>query len=176
MIPETSIKTYSGKWFDFLNPDPRSIVIEDIAHALSMICRFTGQSSVFYSVSQHSVLVSRLVPKGFEICGLLHDASEAYMGDLVKPLKGIIPRYREIEEVVMRAVAKSFGLDYPFPPEVKKADILALAMEGKRFMHGREDEFGELPEGAEPLRESSWSPVEAGIMFLRRYRELEPRK
>ncbi|MFG0247924.1 MAG: phosphohydrolase, partial [Phycisphaeraceae bacterium JB051] len=76
------IQTYTGKAFYPLREDPGIIDIRDIAHALSLQCRFNGHCSDFYSVAQHSVHVSEVVPQAFALWGLLHDAAEAYMSDL----------------------------------------------------------------------------------------------
>lgn len=137
-----TIKTYSGVWIDFSDPKPGMIRLFDIAHALSQVCRFGGQCDPFYSVAQHSLLVSDLVLEPHEAWGLLHDASEAYIGDMVSPLKRLLPSYREIEDRMMKAIAERFGLDPAMPGEVKIADRLALAIEGRRLMQGRDDEYG----------------------------------
>ncbi len=100
-----TIKTYTGQQFSYESPTADMIRIEDIGHALSMICRFGGQAREFYSVAQHSLLVAELAPQEFAFDALLHDASEAYCGDMVRPLKNLLPGYREIEEKIHRAIA-----------------------------------------------------------------------
>jgi hypothetical protein len=105
--------TYTGKRFWPMDPRSEDVCIDDIAHALSNICRFGGHCRQFYSVAQHSVLVSRTVAKGNELLGLLHDAPEAYCGDMVRPLKKhseISTIYREMEGKIWLAVASKFGL------------------------------------------------------------------
>src|SRR5262245_14828098 len=74
-----TIMLYSGAWFDFLAPSESAFTIEDIAHGLSNICRYSGQCKRFYSVAEHSLLVSE-VAEGFEFAALLHDAAEAFIG------------------------------------------------------------------------------------------------
>ncbi|KVO91164.1 metal-dependent phosphohydrolase [Burkholderia ubonensis] len=138
----SAILTASGRYFDFLSPDPESIVIEDIATALSRICRFTGHTKQFYSVAQHSVLVSFLVPPEYALQGLLHDASEAYLGDVSSPLKQLLPDYKAIEHRVERAILERFGLSFPRHPSIKAADLTALVTE-RRWM---------MPEPAEHYR------------------------
>lgn len=119
---KNSISTYNGDFFDFDNPETFDYDIETIAHALSNICRYGGHSDKFYSVAEHSVLVSRVVPDHLRMCGLLHDASEAFVGDMPSPLKALCPDYREIEDRVQKAIALRYDLPYPFPPEIKYAD------------------------------------------------------
>jgi len=82
-----AVSTKSGRRVALLNPSPSQIVIGDIAHGLAHQCRFNGQTSKFYSVAQHSVLVASILPRELRLAGLLHDASETYLGDVVQPLK-----------------------------------------------------------------------------------------
>ena len=120
-MTNAAIETFSGKWFDILDPQPDQVDIESIAHALSMLCRFTGHVRHFYSVAQHSWLGSYLVPEGHELEFLLHDASEAFIGDMSRPLKHLTAAggsYREVEENVMRVIRKKFNL-----PAVQSAVI-----------------------------------------------------
>lgn len=133
MIPP-QILTASGRYFDFLNPKPEAIDIHDIATALSRMPRFTGHTTEFYSVAQHSVEVSRLVPPGHALAGLLHDASEAYMGDLASPLKQLVPDYKAIEKRVERAICARFGLAFPLDPCIKRADLTMLVTERRDLM------------------------------------------
>src|SRR5664279_1420110 len=99
-----------------MNPDPDALDIEEIAHALSMICRFTGHVREFYSVAQHCTIVSDLGPACYAFTGLMHDATEAYVGDVAKPLKNMLPAYSVIEERVAQAIATRFGVINPLPP------------------------------------------------------------
>lgn len=128
------IQLSSGAFFNFLNPDPQLVTVEVIAKSLSQLCRFTGHTSKFYSVAQHSVLVSRIVPPELARWGLFHDAAEAFMGDVSSPLKQLIPDYKRIEHYVERVVWEALGLYGPLPREVKQADMSALIAEKNALM------------------------------------------
>jgi hypothetical protein len=135
-----AILTHSGKIFDFVNPHNNVIDIEDIGHALSQICRFTGHTKEFYSVAQHSVLVSQLLEaEHLEMEGLLHDAAEAYLGDVSSPLKQLLPDYKAIEMRVEAVVLAEFGINPLLPKEVKFADQIALHLEQRVLMPDHSD-------------------------------------
>jgi 5'-deoxynucleotidase YfbR-like HD superfamily hydrolase len=112
-----------------LSPRVEDIWIDDIAHSLANLCRFGGHCRQFYSVAQHSVLVSRLVPLHLAFVGLMHDATEAYVGDMVRPLKYSLPQFLEIEDAIWRLIARRFDLPLHLPAEVKEADDIALVTE-----------------------------------------------
>lgn len=126
--------TRSGKYFDFLHPHPEAIDIEDIAHALANTCRFGGHTSQFYSVAQHCVRVSEIVPPQYALEGLLHDAAEAYIGDVVSPLKAMLPDYSVIEASIDRVVRTRFDLPLGLSDVVKAADLRMLATERRDLM------------------------------------------
>ena len=129
------IHTFSGVAFDLLNPQPEMIILEDIIHSLSLINRFNGAAKFPYSVAQHSLYVAGLLPPELKLHGLLHDAPEAYVGDMVSPLKKIMTQYKEVEAKISRVVANTFGLSYPAPAEVKKADLAVLSAERKQVLN-----------------------------------------
>ena len=165
-----NIVTFSGRVIDPLAPDPEQIVIEDIAHALSNLCRFTGHTRVFYSVAQHCVHCSSLVPDDLALTALLHDASEAYLADIARPVKldpDFGPFYRTAEVRLERVIGKRFGLVYPFPPEMHRVDNLMLRTEQRDLMPDllREPVTELLP----PLPLIAWSPSQAESQFLQRY-------
>lgn len=174
--------TASGHRFFLLDPRPEDIRIEDIAHALAQVCRFGGHCQPFYSVAQHSVLVSRVVPPEHALAGLLHDAPEAYVGDVIRPLKRLLPEYRKIEDRVWSAICRRFGIAEQLPTEVKHADMVALATERRdlvRVAHERagewrwiEDELGVSPH-PEPI--TALVPGEARRLFVARFRDLTGR-
>lgn len=163
------VQTASGKKFDFKNITLDSIDINDIAHALSLSCRFGGHCQRFYSVAEHSVRTS-YVAKDMK-WALMHDAAEAYIGDMATPLKSIIPAFRDMEEKVLSKIAEKFGLTMPIPDEVKIADAVLLATE-KEYLMVKEPESWNL--SALPLNERivPWSPEFARKRFLQRFGEL----
>lgn len=170
---KSSISTISGRFFDLLAPDKYEFQIEEIAHALSNICRYTGHSEVFYSVAEHSVLVSRLVPEKYALCGLLHDASEAFVGDVSSPLKKLLPDYRRIEDSIQAAIAAQFNLPYPFPGEIHEADKRMYWNERKGVAPGPRDQlWNQEFAAARKVSAEGWAPKKAARHFIQRYKEL----
>ncbi len=167
------ILLWSGQYFNFLDPDPQTIDIASIAHALSNLCRFTGHTQSFYSVAQHSVLVSEQVPVEFKLQALLHDATEAFLGDVSRPLKKLLPDYQAIEQRVQKAVNIRFGLPDVMADCVKKADLTLLATEQRDLMPAHIDDWACL-EHVQPLREviRPLSPVWARLAFLNAFEQL----
>ena len=127
------ITTFTGIQFDLQNPTPEMVQIQDIAAALSKLCRFNGHTTSFYSVAQHSVAVSEIVPLEYAFEALLHDAAEAYIGDMTSPLKSMLPEYRRIEEKVETVIRERFGLASK-SAIVKEADLKMLKEEQKKLM------------------------------------------
>jgi hypothetical protein len=128
------IQTFTGNPFDPSDLVPGDFDIRDIAHSLSLQCRFNGHCTTFYSVAEHSVRVSRVCPQDVALWGLLHDLGEAYVGDLPRPVKQEIPGFSEIEDRVLRIATEAFGLTWPMPDEVKRADDLLLVTEFRDLM------------------------------------------
>jgi hypothetical protein len=127
--------TYSGTPFSLSNPDPGNVNPLDILVPLSRLERWGGHCQVDFTVGQHSWLVSQQVPRRFALAGLLHDAAEAYIGDLSRPFRQLLgDRYREIEEPIEWAIAKRFGLESLYPPEIRVADDRMLATELRDVM------------------------------------------
>lgn len=138
------IRTFTGIYIDPLNPEPDQIHIEDIAHALSHICRFNGHTKEFYSVANHSIWVAAHCPEELRLQALLHDASEAYLCDIPKPFKHRLTNYCEIEENLMHVIASRFGFKWPVSPRVKEYDELALEWEWGNLVICKRTLFSEI--------------------------------
>lgn len=174
------IETRSGKRFMPLAPAVADICIEDIAHALSHQCRFSGHTLVHYSVAEHSVRVSELLQRwmygrGVQLWGLLHDASEAYLVDLPQPLKAdptIGDAYKIAEARLQAAVCERFGLPVVEPPAVGRADGVLLATEARDLMPFRPEHWSKLEHPPLLSTICPWSSAHAKDRFIRRYLEV----
>lgn len=181
--PKTWIQTFTGVAFEPLNPDPDLIVLEDIAHALSNICRYTGHVKRFYSVAEHCVRVSWLTrsalsgysPSDMAREGLLHDAGEAYLMDLANPIKvdPSMEGYRNAERRLDLALATRFSLKQTSDPAVhaavKLADLQMLHAEKLELLGPPPRDWGTLPEIPPSVYYGpsfGWSPEEAKDVFL----------
>lgn len=169
----SDILTFEHEYFDYLNPRPETINIRDIAHALSNICRFTGHCREFYSVAQHSVECSYIVPEEHAFAALMHDAAEAYLGDVASPLKRLLPDFKRLERRIESVVFPHYGLTGLMPQCVKIADLVMLKTEQRDLMHAGHHEWN-LPEGIEPLPRilEPLEPANAKLLFLERFSEL----
>ncbi|HFY9979920.1 TPA: HD family hydrolase [Serratia marcescens] len=168
------IRTHSGHHFYYQAISQDAIEIDDIAQALSNICRFAGHLDDFYSVAQHSVLVSRLVPPELALEALLHDASEAYCQDIPAPLKALLPDYRDIESSVDNAIRSLFGLPLEHSPVVKRADLVMLATE-RRDLGIDDGDKWDILDGIAPTDEFAIHPLnprQARQLFIARFNEL----
>ncbi|WP_374074395.1 HD family phosphohydrolase [Bdellovibrio bacteriovorus] len=130
VIEKSWVITLSGNRFNILNPDPNAVKIEDIACALARQARFNGHTRFFYSVGQHSCLGAEVSPtKEIALHMLFHDATEAYIGDLVSPIKALLPDFELIESRIHWAISQKFNMEYPLPKVVKQIDRRLLATE-----------------------------------------------
>jgi hypothetical protein len=181
--PGPYLQTVSGRWVNPFDPDPEQLDAGDIARALANQCRFGGHSRVFYSVAQHSVIVSRLVEeRGGDpedaFAALMHDASEAYLGDMPHPLKHRSPlgaAFKAAEDHLEQALRERFRIKADVPA-IKRADRALLATERRAFSAERWT-WPEL-DGVEPLdlELAAWPPDEAARVFAERYAELDARR
>jgi 5'-deoxynucleotidase YfbR-like HD superfamily hydrolase len=167
-----TILLFGGTYFDYEAPDASVFTIEDIAHGLAMTCRFAGQCRRFYSVAQHSVHVSERVHADHAYQGLMHDAPEFAIGDMVKPLKMLLPGYVVIEKRVEAAVFERFHVQTPLPSAVKEADIRMLATEQRQLM--RNEDNWQYTRGMPPFdfEIPVWTAEEAKAKFLARFAKL----
>lgn len=131
---EPWITTFSHKKFHFLNPSDDEICIEDIAHALSNLCRFNGHCQKFRSVASHSIDVATICPPHLKIYGLMHDAAEAYVCDIPRPVKPFLSNYSDIEHNIMEAISRKFGLNIDWFSGVHEYDMAILAAEAGQLM------------------------------------------
>lgn len=162
VINPRAIMLHSGVLFDVFDPNPDDINVEDIAHALSNLCRFGGHSPQFYSVAQHCVLCSHIDGSPREqLEFLMHDSSEAYLADLPRPIKRQLSEYSRVEDNLLEIIFKKFDLSFPLSEKVKQIDNCALAFEYKSFFEMRDYSF------------DYWKPEEAKEKFLARFEELK---
>lgn len=166
------MQTYTGRRFHPLDPDPDDVDIADIARSLSMQCRYNGQVERFYSVGQHCVLVSELVDAEHALWGLLHDAAEAYVGDMVRPLKKDMPDFQAAEDRVLAVIAEKFGLDgTTIPQAVIDADTRILLDERAAILAPPAGDWGI---SGEPfgIDIGVWNPRDAEDAYLDRFHKL----
>ena len=164
------MQTATGRKFYPLSPELCEYDIEDIAHALSLTCRFGGHCREFYSVAQHLWYASQHAHPSIVREVFMHDAAEAYCVDLPRALKAALPAYKELEHRIERCIAKAFSLQYPWPPGVKEVDLRVLAAEHRDVMRPG-PQWAPLPE-AYGLQIVSWGPRAAKRHFLSRARDL----
>ncbi len=181
MSDVNTFHVYGGQLIDIANPTDEMIDIETIAHALSQMCRFGGHTNQFYSVAQHSVCVSLLCDPENALKGLLHDAPEAYIGDVIRPMQlHINPRFAVLDAAWQEAIRRKFELPGSLmTDDVKHADNGMLRYEAERLLSPPAvgDPWWEhLPELKvdKPWmnRFTFWSPTEAKYQFLKRFATL----
>lgn len=166
------IQTATGGMFWPLDPRPEEIDVLDIAHALANMCRYGGHCLRFYSVAEHSVLMARHVSPPNRLWALLHDASEAYIVDVPRPLKRFLVGYQAAEDDVMKAVCQRFGMSVEMPHEVKAADSAILVTE---MLHNMAPPPKAWAGQVEPLEVTLkfWSPDQARDEFIKTYKDVK---
>ena len=167
------ILTYTGKTIDPFNIKLSDICIEDIAHGLSLLCRYSGQCNRFFSVAEHSIIMA--VYSGFRkyhpLAMLLHDAAEAYIGDIIRPVKRELSQFRQFETNFITAITyKLTDLMPSVFATVKSPDNIMLATEAYRMMNGDIDVSDTLIDLNIPFY--YFDPLEAERRFLSLYKEL----
>ena len=175
------IQTFSGRKVYPMDLTPDDIHIRDIAHSLAHQCRFAGHVSRFYSVAQHSVIMSRLVPREHAMWALLHDASEAYLTDIPRPIKHLpaFAFYRAAEARAMATICRVYGLSIEAPACVKDIDIRMCATEAQALMQPLHPHWKVKPP-AVPLLDvdiiPTFRPDQAEVVFLHTFRDLGGRQ
>lgn len=172
-VPNTGwLALSTGGYLDLINPQVDQIHIADIAVGLGNACRFAGQG-VFYSVAEHSIYASEFVENGFQFEALLHDATEAYLGDIPTPLKGLLPDYKIIERRLDTVIREKYGLPPEISPAVKKIDLDLLALEKVRVCKNTDDWAGLEKSDPPDFSLSFYSPHRAMMAFLSRFNQLD---
>ena len=166
------MQTRSGEQFYPLDPEPNKIHIEDIAHALSMSCRFGGHVKKFYSVAEHSIWVSGFVDPKNALAGLMHDAAEAYLSDIIRPVKRQLPEYGRLEDRLLSTIFDRFGIDYPYSENVKSIDYRACYTEGIHLMFDVSVWIEKDRETPLPFEPKNYNPALGKKLFLNRFRAL----
>lgn len=183
------LQTYSGVAYWPLDPRPDEVRLEDIAHHLSQICRYTGACREFYSVAEHAVHVSFLVPAELALHALHHDDAEYVCNDLARPVKYSVEGYKQIEQLNEAAIAEALGLA-PLTPEqhtlIKLADNAVLLAEQALLMGPPPQPWSPIWVPADMLehakhrlaqgRVSRWTSARAKRCFLQRHADLGGRE
>ena len=179
------IQTYGGTKFDPLRPHPSGVHLRDIAHALSLKCRFGGHCTRFYSVAEHSVYVAwevlrrkqaqtrpvRGLLKDTGLKALLHDAAEAYLADIPRPVKPALQGWHTVETRVERTIFDAFGLTGDLPRLVHAVDSAVLANE-RRDLMVECDGWDPLPPPVVGLTIRGLSPPAAETAFIAAFKAI----
>jgi hypothetical protein len=168
-------QTYTGRQFWPLDPRAEDIDPRDVAHALSLQCRYNGMVRSFYSVAEHCVLMSLAVAPEHALHALLHDATEAYVGDMVRPLKNHMRAYRAAEDLVWAAVAERFGVDPTIPDEVHDADARIVLDERSALLSASPAPWAIDHLTPLGVQIQGWTPLQAEGAYLDRLVQLRRR-
>ncbi len=167
----------SGSYFDFEDPASSNITIEDIAYGLAFTCRFAGHcrerstgQRVFYSVAEHCVRMSEIVPVEHAYDALMHELGEAVCGDMTSPLKSICPDYKAVEKRCQAALERRFSVTMRDRELIKHFDLVMLATEQRDLMPTSGEQWGCLA-GIKPLEETivPRAAENAAVEFIERY-------
>lgn len=160
------IQTFTGQKFYPLDPREDEIDILDIAHSLSMQCRFAGHCSEFYSIAEHCCHLYDWIDDDLKFEALLHDASEAYLVDIPRPVKNYLPDYKAYELALEKVIARKYGLNFPFHPKVKEGDNRILFDEKVMLPNSIEWDWSLEPIGA---KIKNWPAKVAEVEFISRF-------
>lgn len=163
------MQTFTGARFYPLDPRVDEVDLRDIAHALSLLCRYGGHVDRFYSVAEHCVLMSQAVAPEHALAALLHDATEAYVVDVPRPLKAQLPDYRWIEDRLWLVIAERFGVGAVLPKQVKDADSRILLDERNALMPLAERWFQDDHYVPLNVAIEGWTPEVAERRYLDRF-------
>jgi hypothetical protein len=167
----------SGAILHYDHPETSDVTIDDLASALSNVCRFSGHLPCFYSVAQHLVNTSYIVPPEHAFDALMHDTAEAFTNDIPTPLKWTFPEFKVIESKIEGGMSKLFNFNYPYPAEVKLADTQMLLIEKKYIKNDTnvwpDYEGYEYEHLVDLVHLEPWQPRRAKREFLERYEELK---
>lgn len=181
----TWMQTFTGLRFDVFAPVPNMVDVRDIAHALSLKCRYNGHTSRLYSVAEHSVRLCDYMRRDHTrqtaLAALMHDCAEAYLPDIVRPIKGELPGWQYVEDNVEACIVRALNLPYPWPQSVKEADTRIIQDERRALL--LPIQWGKEWNKVEPLGidipavfvkedalAQSWE-----VAFLERWESLQPR-
>lgn len=169
-------QTFNGRRINPVHATITDIYIEDIAHALSQICRFGGHCKEFYSVGQHSVLCAMHASPETAFPALMHDSTEAYIGDMVTPLKNQMPKFHQVEDRLWKIIAKKYHIPVKLPTEVKVLDRQALGTEHRDLLDNHEHHVWKMLKGVKIWSEriKPWSPKATEARFLDWFNYLYP--
>lgn len=177
---ENYIETYTGILFNFLDPPEEQFNIVDIAHALSMTCRYTGHCQKFYSVAEHSWHMARMLggcSKEIQLAALLHDGGEAYLPDVASPVKQHLPDYNAMEDKILSALFNKYHLEYPMHQAVKAADRAMLSIEATHLLKSQGNDWEMWKTSVRPVIDEAYKPIgmdpkQAKSVFLEKFVEL----
>ncbi|UZE51104.1 phosphohydrolase [Rhodopseudomonas sp. P2A-2r] len=166
------MQTFTGRQYWPLDPRVDEVDITDIAEALSKLCRYGGHTRRFYSVAEHCVLLARspICPPRYRFAALMHDASEGYVVDVIRPIKPYLGGYAEIEHANMVVIAERYGFAWPMPPIIKEMDARILHDERDQAMAYPPADWN-VPGAALDVQLQFWSPTRACDEFLAAFRE-----
>lgn len=140
---KNTMETVTGRVISLVNPNPDDIVLNDVCQGLAFECRYAGQIPYFYSVAEHTMIVTQLAPDPLKPAAIVHDFSEAFIKDVISPLKSLLPDYKELERIWMRAICQRFNVHPEALEAVKEYDKAAFEMEYEFFYNSRHNRINQ---------------------------------